>query len=44
MRTQSEGDLILSDKMDWPMREEEVHCTLVVIPIIPARRKEKQTV
>ena len=45
-RTQSEGDLNLNDKMDWPMREEmgKIKKHKVGIPIIPARTEKKQTV
>ena len=48
--TQSEGDLNLNYKIDWPMREEiekrkKKHTACWVgIPIIPARREKKQTV
>ena len=50
MRTQSEGDVNLNYKIDWPMREEiekrkKKHTACWVgIPIIPARREKKQTV
>ena len=44
--TQSKGNLHPDNKMDWPMRGEigKKYCMLVGIPIIPARREEKQTV